>query len=463
MNGPQDPSPPPAPEGGGAGASPRATGDGLRTAALRGGLFTLVAFGGGQFLRLLSNLLLTRLLFPEAFGLMALVNGCMAALQMFSDLGIRANIIHDRDGESERFLHTAWTLGVIRNTVIWLVACGLSWPLARLYEQPQLLELLPVVALQAFILGFSSTAGSILNRNLMLGRITAVELFSQAASLAAMCAVAWAWRSVWALVVGNLVSALLRMVLSHTVLPGIRPRFAWDREMARRMIRFGRWIFLSSMLTYLASRSDRLILGASMTIASLGVYNIAAFLAQAVQEGLSSIASRVLFPLYARLNEVEPEALRPRIRKIRGLLLLLALPPVCGLVVFGPDVLALLYDHRYQGGDWMLQALAAGSLVECVGLTATPVLLARGDSLRHMLVLAVRSALLVAGVALGNRYAGIPGQVVAIALNATLGYPALAWAVRAHGVWMPGLDALSLLASAGVIGLLTALRGLLAP
>lgn len=450
-----EPDPPPASD---SPAQGEAAARQLGAAALRGVLFTLVAHGGGQALRLASNLLLTRLLFPEAFGLMALVNGCMTALQMFSDLGLRAGIISDPRGDEPEFLNTAWTLGVLRNTCIWLVSCALAWPLSRFYDQPQLLWMLPVVGLQALIMGFSSTAFTTLNRKLLLGRITLIELSIQVVSLLVMCACAWRWRSVWALVIGNLVSAALWMALSHLALPGIKNRFHWDGQVARRLARFGRWIFLSTALTYLAGHSDRMILGASMTAAALGVYNIAAFLAQAVQDGLASISQRVLFPLYARLAELDPGALRGRILRARVRLLLLALPPVCVLATFGAEILRLLYDERYQGGAWMLQVLALGSIAEVVGLTASPVLLARGDSFRHMLVLVVRSALLVTGVWLGNRQWGVDGQVVAIASSALLGYPALAWATRAHGVWMPALDAAALLGSAALIGVLELVR-----
>ena len=54
---------------------------------------TILAFGGGNVLRLLSNLLLTRLLFPEVFGLMAIVQVFLGGLQMFSDIGLKTSII----------------------------------------------------------------------------------------------------------------------------------------------------------------------------------------------------------------------------------------------------------------------------------------------------------------------------------------------------------------------------------
>ena len=56
--------------------------------ALRGGALTAGSYAFTQALRLASNLILTRLLFPEAFGLMALVSVVLVGLAMFSDVGI---------------------------------------------------------------------------------------------------------------------------------------------------------------------------------------------------------------------------------------------------------------------------------------------------------------------------------------------------------------------------------------
>ena len=107
-------------------------GNDLRSLALRGTAITLGGTAGQQFMRLLSNLVLTRLLFPEAFGMMALIQTFTAGLQMFSDIGLRPSIIQNKRGEDPDFLNTAWTLQIIRGAGLWLFSCLLAWPLAVL-------------------------------------------------------------------------------------------------------------------------------------------------------------------------------------------------------------------------------------------------------------------------------------------------------------------------------------------
>ena len=64
--------------------------------------------------------MLTRLLFPEAFGLMALIQTFMIGLAMFSDLGIGPAIIQSDRGEDPDFLNTAWVMQILRGICLWL-------------------------------------------------------------------------------------------------------------------------------------------------------------------------------------------------------------------------------------------------------------------------------------------------------------------------------------------------------
>jgi len=87
---------------------------------MRGAAFTSGGFVLSQGMRFASNLILARLLFPEAFGLMALMTG----LTMLSDTGVPQSIMQNKRGEDPDFLNTAWTLNLMRGVVLWLIACA---------------------------------------------------------------------------------------------------------------------------------------------------------------------------------------------------------------------------------------------------------------------------------------------------------------------------------------------------
>ena len=90
----------------------------LAARALRASAITMGGFVASQALRLASNLVLTRLLFPEAFGLMALVTVFVMALVMLSDIGTGPAIMGSRRGDDPAFLDTAWTIQILRGAIL---------------------------------------------------------------------------------------------------------------------------------------------------------------------------------------------------------------------------------------------------------------------------------------------------------------------------------------------------------
>ncbi|HAA27014.1 MAG TPA: polysaccharide biosynthesis protein, partial [Cyanobacteria bacterium UBA8553] len=233
----------------------------LRKKAIQGTIWTIAGYGASQVLRLGSNLILTRLLLPEFFGLMALVNVFIIGLNLFSDVGLGPSIIQNKRGDDPDFLNTAWTIQVMRGVVLWLGSLLIAWPISHFYAKPELLWLIPIVGLATLISGFDSTALLTLNRQLAVGKLAIFELMGQVISLIVMIVWAKFDPSIRALVAGTFVSAVFQLLWSHRLLPHQPNRFAWDKEAAQKIFTFGKWIFFSTALTFLASQADRLILG----------------------------------------------------------------------------------------------------------------------------------------------------------------------------------------------------------
>ena len=220
-------------------------GNGLRGKSVRSSLLTLLDFGSQMLLRLGGNLILTRILFPEAFGIMALVSVVMTGLNMFADVGIRVSIIQNARGGDPEFLDTAWVMQIGRGILLWLATWLLAAPVAAFYDAPILADLLPIAGLSALFQGFNSTKLATANRNLLMGRMTVVKIGSNVLGLIVLIVLALWLESVWALVIGGLVAPCLTMVLSHTSLPGHSNRFRFKPEIARELVRFGKYILIT--------------------------------------------------------------------------------------------------------------------------------------------------------------------------------------------------------------------------
>lgn len=400
-------------------------GDGLRSRALRGTAISLGGTGGQQMLRLISNLILTRLLFPEAFGLMALVQTFMTGLQMFSDIGIRPSIVQNKRGEDPAFLNTAWMIQIGRGVVLWLGACALAWPLAGFYNEPQITWLLPVVGINALIAGFTSTKTAVAGRNLRLGRQTVIGLVSQAVGLVVMIGLALIWPSVWSLVVGGLVSSLIGVVASHRFMPGIPNRLQWDASAARDLVSFGRFIFVSTLVGFFINQGDKLVLGRLISFGDLGVYNIAFFMAAFPMMLGSTVGGRILFPLYREIRPSASEANRRKIGHARNLLTG-AMVVMFGIVaMLALPMIDLLYDPRYAAAGPMLVILALMQIPRALIVGNTNLLLAEGDSRRFSHLVMVTGVLHL-GLMLGGFWLlGLLGVLLVSGVLTICTYPLL--------------------------------------
>ena len=258
---------------------PLSEGGSLRKLAMKGAIWTILGYGCGQILRLAGNLVLTRLLEPELFGLMALAQTALTGLAMFSDLGTSASIVRHSRGEDPRFLNTAWTLQVIQGFWLFAGTLALAWPVAWIYGDSRLILLLPLAGLNGLLNGFTATAFYVLNRRLNVRTLATFEISNQAISLALMIGFVLIWPTIWSLVFGGIAATFIRVIRTHFLLPEFKNRLEWDRSAFRDLFSFGKWLFLSTAAFFLGEQADRLVLGKLLSFQMLGIYGVAANLA----------------------------------------------------------------------------------------------------------------------------------------------------------------------------------------
>ena len=415
-------------------------GDGLRAKAMRGSGWTIAGFGAGQVLRLGSNLILTRLLFPEAFGLMALAQVFLQGLNMLSDIGVGPSIVQNKRGDDPDFLATAWTMQVIRGFVLFLGMCALAYPASLIYDEPLLFPILVLIGSTAIVRGFQSIGMATANRKMALGRLTMIELVSQIIGVTTMVTWAWLNPNVWALVGGGVVASIVRVFLGHKVLKSAGNRFHFERTAVKEIFHFGKWIFLATACTYFGGQGLRLVQGYLVPIDILGMISIAGMLAIAADQLSKKIGGAVLFPAFSHIHQSRPHALAGKLREARTKLFVGTFPVFAVLIVFGFDIVNWLYDDRYAVAGGFLVLSATGAAIASIRNPFGMVLIATGDSFGHAVIMGVTAGVRVAGVFVGFWYNGVVGMLVADIVAQGLIYPFEVWRLRPKGLWFPLFD-----------------------
>ncbi|MEG4840948.1 oligosaccharide flippase family protein [Microcoleus sp. B9-D4] len=402
--------------------------------AIKGAAWTIASYGSSQIIRFCSNLILTRLLVPELFGLMGLAYVFITGLHLFSDIGLGPSIIQNKRGEDREFLNTAWTLQVIRSFFIFICLIIITYPVASFYGDPRLRWLIPIIGINSLIGGFKSTATSSLERKMAVKKVVIFQLGIQIVSTTVMIVWAWFDRSIWAILAGGLSGALIELVWSHFLIPGNSNRFAWDKEAAKEIFSYGKWIFLSTALFFLCSQADRLILGKIFTLTMLGIYGIAFTLGDMPRQVIIALSGRVIFPSISMLAELPREELRAKILNNRKLILI---PLAVGLAIFvnfGDQLILILYRKEYAAASWMMPILALGMWHTTLSSMMGGCLLAVGKSQYAAMGNLLTFVNLCISIPLGYHLKGNLGAVIAVALGDLPTY-----AVINYGLWREGL------------------------
>ncbi|SDJ63712.1 MULTISPECIES: oligosaccharide flippase family protein [Bradyrhizobium] len=421
--------------------NPRAS---LKRRFAKAASWVLIGQFTGNLFRLGGNLILARLMAPDAFGIMAVAGVIHVIVALLADIGLRQAVIQSPNGERHSFLDTAWTLQILRGLLIWaaciIASLGLrvaeAWTLFSpnsVYANSILPAMVFAVSFSAVINGFQSMKGVSANRAIDLKHITIIEMIAQISSLCLAIGLSWLTGSVWSFVASGLFSSLTSTTLSHAWLKGRRDRIAWDREALSEFARFGRWVFVSSLFYVLATNGDRLLLGAWATPAMLGYYSIAFALTNVFDSVAARLFGSVSMPALSEIARSEPQRLPRLFWRMRAPFDVVFIALAGFLFAAGPSIVAFLYDARYSSAGSVLSLLSLGLLFSRYNIVIY-VYLALGFPKYQSIVNAVRAASLFLLVPMLYSFFGFNGAVLGVACHPLLTLPLIFWFNSKHGL-----------------------------
>ncbi len=397
-----------------------------------------------QIIRFGGILLIQRLVAPEDYGLMGVVIGVIIGLEMISDIGIGPSIIQNRRGAQPTFYRTAWVLQLGRGVVLMLVALALALTLAWAqqsgtisapsnYANPSLPPVLMVLSLSLLLSGLNSTSLHVYTRHQKLMKVSVLELYAQIVALVVILIWAWYSPTVWALVAGALTRSVVKAILSYSMFPDISMRWTFDRSDAVQVYRFGRWIFLGSIATFLAQYGDRFFMNAYMTPLALGLYMSAVMLIEVFRTLAFAVQSKVLYPLFGEVHRSNPEQIASTYYRVR-LPFDLCLALVTGAIITGSaSVIRVAFGDRYFGAAEYVPILVIAMLGIGPALSSS-LLAARGFPKAETLYLSLRLLLIVVGLPLCHALFGTDRMVWVVALNTILPLPVLFYFMHKEGL-----------------------------
>ena len=325
--------------------------------------------------KFVSNLILTRLLSPEMFGIAAIGNSLITGMTMFSDFGVQQNVVRSQRNDPS-FYQTAWTMQLLRGLALTLVVVLLAKPLAALYGIESLAIFLFIVAASNLAMGSNNVEVMRDFRHAKLQRIAIIDNVAALVGLVVMSIWAWFSPTYVALAVGALVSTATFAFASMLAYPRDNCRLRLERDTIAELVGFGKWVLISTVLAFATSQMDRLALGKLIPLQLLGLYSIAWIWASLPNQMLEQWAGKVFFPLASQDDRANSDG--STIASARRTYVAVAC--VSTAVIYGvSDILVtMLYTEAYRGVASLMRQLALVFLLYTIEQSYSHLLVAKG-------------------------------------------------------------------------------------
>lgn len=386
----------------------------LGSKAWRGGQLLAAGTVVERLLRLGRNMLLARIIVPDDFALMAITLAVIALFGAITEVGVAQAVIQNERGSTREFLNVAWWFGVIRGVLVAAMALLLAAPIARFYGNPQLESLLLVAPLIIVFQGLASPRVYALQRQFRFG---ATLWTTQGAGLVGTLATAVLgilWQNVWALVLGAVIEAFARFVLSFILCP-VRPSLRWDGRSTRELWTFSKGMAGLPVMTLLIMQADVFVLGRVVSGEMLGYYTLAIGLAGFPLMLFSKVVQPLVVPILANFQS-DDAGMRGQLLGITRLVWLFGLPLTAVMGIVAPQLLTLFYGEPFAAAATAFAIYSMFTIVYMASMVSFSVYLAiaRPELQRRFTI--VRAVLVVAGLYPLSVWLGIEGAALTMLL-----------------------------------------------
>lgn len=319
-------------------------GSSLTSRVIKSASWVLAGKLAGRGLELIRIVVLARLLLPDDFGLLGIAMLALATSETFTHTGFNKALIQ-RKGDIAGHLNTAWTIQIIRGLLLAALLYSIAPWIAWFFNEPRAIPVLRVLSFMEVLRGGLNIGIVYFHKNLEFHKQVAYETASQIVALVIGVVLAYRLRNVWALVWAGLAGEFVRMALSYVLHP-YRPRLAMDWKRAGQLFDFGKWFFGITVLNFLATKANRMILGRLLGTTALGVFNLADRIGNKLPMDFKQMTDSVMVPAYARVQDDQARVERGFLQAFNATLYITG--PISAVIFVTAPALVL----SVLGGNW---------------------------------------------------------------------------------------------------------------
>ncbi len=389
---------------------------------VRGGAWLGAGSASEQGFRFLRNLILARLLAPEAFGVMAIVLTCCSLAQVLTGLGVKEAVIQSPHASEKTYLNGVWYLSMVRSLLIYVVAFVAAPWIEAFYREPGLSALLRLAFAAFLAQGALSPRVYIAIKRANYFKWSLIQHGGGILGVLTTITLAFVVKGVWALTIGYVMESVARLVLSMWVCP-FWPGLHFTREHLLGLWRYTRGMFGMPVLTAIYSNASIIVVGKLCPKQELGRYAVVVALATMGSSLLADILRSVLLPAFAEIQS-DAQRLNRYLMHITSAIIGLGIPAAVFTGLYAANILALAFGNRYTSAAGPFAALFANDVLAVCNVPVVALYLAIGRPSLLRRAALIRALLVLLLIYPAVKYGGLWGAALtpAVAMVVSFGF-----------------------------------------
>ena len=366
-----------------------------------------------QGFNVLRLIILARILSPNDFGLMGIALLTMSILETFSETGFQQALIQKKE-DIKSYLDSAWTVLILRGFVLFVILYFIAPYAAVFFNTPEAKPIIRVIGFSILFQAFTNIGITYFKKELEFNKEFIYQFTGTLADFIVAISAVLILRNVWALVLGLLAGNITRCFVSYLIHP-YRPRLYFALEKVKELFGFGKWIFGSSVLIFLLSHGDDILVGKLLGTTALGFYQLAYRISNMPATEITHVISQVTFPAYSKLQDNIPK-LKEAYLKVLQLTAFLSFP-IAGLIfILAPDFTKIFLGEKWMPMVPAMQVLCILGALRSIAAALGPIFLALGRPDFDTKISAAELALLAILIYPLTTKWGITGTAISISI-----------------------------------------------
>lgn len=374
---------------------------------------------GLQVLSIVFIGILSRLLLPSEFGLVAMVTLATNFLNVLKDFGFGAALVQKKEVTQEEYSSVFWfniLIGVVLTTGVWLAA-----PLVASFYQEPILEIIT----KAISFTFLITSASIVLNNMLIKQMEFRQIFYRSllsTLISGITAVVLAFLGYgyWALI-AQVYLNLITMLLFTYLRLNWRPSFILDTNHIKKLMPFSLPLIGDQSLNYWTRNIDNLLIGRVFGTTELAFYTKAYSLMLLPVRQISGTITKVLFPSFS-LIQGDIEQIRRIYLKISGVIALVSFPLMTYLYIMGEEVILILLGKQWLESVPIFKILCFLGMIQSIGTLIGNIFISQGKTSLLFRIGLVSRAMMITGIIVGLYMGGVKGVALGYLLSSSTAF-----------------------------------------